>query len=83
MSAVGTVVMTPKQRAESGVGMRDAPQTASPRGRLDLRGVAVLIVEDDPDSLDLLDQMVGAFGATVLTARDGREAIGRRGSGRS
>jgi CheY-like chemotaxis protein len=76
MSAVGTVVMTPKQRADTGgVGVRDAPQTAPKRGSLDLRGVAVLIVEDDPDSLDFLDQMVGAFGATVLTARDGREAI--------
>lgn len=76
MSAVGPAVMTPKPRAESrGDGVREAPQTPPRRGGLDLRGVAVLIVEDDPDSLDLLNQMVSAFGATVLTARDGREAI--------
>jgi CheY-like chemotaxis protein len=69
-----TVALTPRQRAEPGVGLRDAPR-AEPGPRLDLRGVAVLVVEDDADSLDFLGQMVGAFGATVLTARDGREAI--------
>jgi CheY-like chemotaxis protein len=42
--------------------------------RLNLTGVNILIVEDTPDGLELLRQMVGAFGANVLTARDGREA---------
>jgi CheY-like chemotaxis protein len=44
------------------------------RHRLDLTGVTVLVVEDDPDSLDVLRQIVEAFGATVQTARDGADA---------
>jgi two-component system, sensor histidine kinase len=48
---------------------------ARPKRRLDLRGVVVLVVEDHDDSREMLRQMVGAFGAAVLTARNGREAI--------
>ena len=43
--------------------------------RLDLRGIVVLIVEDHDDSREMLRQMVRSFGAGVLTARDGREAL--------
>lgn len=58
----------PERPATTGTNSRSGPP-------LYLRGVAILIVEDDPDSLDLLEQMVTSFGATVITARDGREAI--------
>ena len=62
--------------------------TARPRTRvspkpppLDLGGLAVLIVEDDTDSRDMLAQMVGSFGATVATACHGGDAIDRIGEG--
>jgi CheY-like chemotaxis protein len=43
--------------------------------RLDLRGVSVLIVEDDPDSRDMMQQVVESFGASVAVAADGRAAL--------
>jgi CheY-like chemotaxis protein len=43
--------------------------------KLDLRGVNVLIVEDDPDSRDMLQQVVESFGASVAVAADGRGAL--------
>jgi CheY-like chemotaxis protein len=43
--------------------------------RLDLKGVTVLVVEDNDDSRDMLRQIVGSFGATVLSAANGEEAI--------
>ena len=58
----------PERPATPGKDSRPGPQPY-------LRGVAILIVEDDPDSLEVLEQMVTSFGATVITARDGREAI--------
>ena len=44
---------------------------------LDLRGLAILIVEDDTDSREMLEQMVGSFGATVAVARHGADAMDR------
>jgi CheY-like chemotaxis protein len=35
----------------------------------------ILVVEDHDDSREMLRQMVECFGATVMTARDGREAL--------
>jgi len=35
----------------------------------------VLIVEDDPDSRDMMRQVVESFGATVAVAADGRGAL--------
>ena len=46
---------------------------------LDLRGLAILSVEDDTDSREMLEQMVGSFGATVLSARNGADAMDRVG----
>jgi CheY-like chemotaxis protein len=43
--------------------------------RLDLRGVNVLIVEDDPDSRDMLKQVVESLGASVAVAADGGGAF--------
>jgi CheY-like chemotaxis protein len=43
--------------------------------KLDLRGVNVLIVEDDPDSRDMVHQVVASFGAAVAVAGDGRGAL--------
>ncbi len=44
---------------------------------LDLRGVTVLVVEDDEDSGELLRYIVESFGATAVLAADGEEAIRR------
>lgn len=43
--------------------------------QLDLRGVNVLIVEDDPDSRDMVQQAVASFGASAAVAADGRAAL--------
>ena len=43
--------------------------------KLDLRGVSVLIVEDDPDSRDMVQQVVASFGAAVAVAGDGHGAL--------
>jgi len=54
---------------------RHATAVSSPIRRLDLRGRVVLVVEDHDDSREMLRQMVGAFGADVLMAREGRQAL--------
>jgi CheY-like chemotaxis protein len=40
-----------------------------------LRGVTVLAVDDDPDSLQLLEEILGAAGAAVLCARSASAAL--------
>lgn len=45
------------------------------RPRLDLTGNTVVVLEDDPDSLEVLRQMLAAFNATVLEARNGAEGM--------
>lgn len=42
-----------------------------------LRGKDVLIVEDDPMSLDVAQRILKAYGASVLTAINGEEALTR------
>src|SRR5215218_6000753 len=44
-----------------------------------LKGVTVLVVEDDLDSLDMLEAFLKYFGATVLRASTGFEALKRFG----
>ena len=41
----------------------------------DLRGVSILVVEDDPDALELMGMFLRPTGATVRQARDGYEAL--------
>lgn len=43
--------------------------------KLDLTGVTVLIIEDHRDSREMLRQIVASFGAVVVVAEDGREAL--------
>jgi CheY-like chemotaxis protein len=45
------------------------------RSQVDLRGVRVLVVEDDHDSRDVLRRIVEAFGATVRTAESGHQGL--------
>src|SRR5262249_32306629 len=44
--------------------------------RLKLDGVTILVVEDHPDSRDMLRELVESFGASVAIARNGYEALG-------
>jgi CheY-like chemotaxis protein len=60
---------TPAERAAYAARAKRTPPT------LDLRGVTVLIVEDHPDSRDMLRQVVESFGASVAVAPDGRQAL--------
>jgi CheY-like chemotaxis protein len=41
-----------------------------------LEGVSVLAADDDPDSLELVADVMSDEGATVRTAQDAREALG-------
>src|SRR5258708_28243567 len=43
--------------------------------KLDLRGVNVLVAEDDPDSRAMMQQVVESFGASVAVAADRRGAL--------
>lgn len=58
-----------------GIGV-EAPDTAI---TIALAGVHVLIVDDDPDSLDMLEAALRYCGATVTTAATAREAVDRLG----
>ncbi len=42
-----------------------------------LDGVSVLIVDDNPDALDLLDTTLTYYGALTVAAADGKEALDR------
>jgi CheY-like chemotaxis protein len=61
---------TPAERAaNAAIAERTSEQ------KLDLSGVTVLIVEDHPDSRDMMRQVVESFGASVAVAADGRQAL--------
>lgn len=45
--------------------------------RKPLEGVSILAVDDNPDALDLLETTLTYYGALVITASDGREALQR------
>jgi signal transduction histidine kinase len=56
----------------------EATQPSSP-WRVKLANVRALVVDDDPDSLDLLRVVLADAGARVTTARSAREALEARG----
>jgi CheY-like chemotaxis protein len=43
--------------------------------KLDLTGVTILVVDDDGHFQELMRRFIGSFGATVLEARNGEEAL--------
>ena len=73
---VAALVGTSPRRRKGRTPAEGLTQTARARtravSRLDLRGVSVLVVEDHPDSRELLREIVESFGATVVVAGDGR-----------
>jgi CheY-like chemotaxis protein len=40
-----------------------------------LKGWTLLVVEDEPDNLDVIGRILGHFGATVESATDGKEGL--------
>jgi CheY-like chemotaxis protein len=48
--------------------------------RKSLQGVSVLVVDDNPDALDLLETMLTYYGALTVTADSGKEALARLAS---
>jgi PAS domain S-box-containing protein len=60
--------------AEAPVG-KAAPQAMAPRRPAGQPGETVLVVEDDPQLLQLLGQRLGAEGFTVLSAGNGQQAM--------
>jgi CheY-like chemotaxis protein len=50
-------------------------RSARERGIDSLRGVHVLVVDDDPDARELLSMLLGHWGALVTVAASAREAL--------
>jgi CheY-like chemotaxis protein len=44
-------------------------------GHTDLRGLTILVVEDDPDTRELIEVVLERAGARVVTAGDARQAL--------
>ena len=65
----------PHGRTPAELAANAASAERTSRHKLDLSGVTVLIVEDHPDSRDMLRQVVESFGASVAVAADGRQAL--------
>jgi CheY-like chemotaxis protein len=79
--ACGAAVPLAGAKPRKPAGMRTRAErskaTGAPRAphKLDLSGETVLIIEDHADSREMLRQTVASFGATVVVAQDGREAL--------
>ncbi|HEX7840647.1 MAG TPA: PAS domain-containing protein [Kofleriaceae bacterium] len=69
----------PNASSEAGPDPGAAATAASPEARASLGGVRVLLVDDDPDSLELLRAVLGGAGAVVTAAGGAREALGASG----
>jgi len=65
-----TAAERPKERRQRA---DDATVLPLPAGAL--TGIRVLAVDDDPDSLDLVEGILASVGATVLAARSGLESL--------
>ncbi|HKE88545.1 MAG TPA: PAS domain S-box protein [Vicinamibacterales bacterium] len=50
------------------------PHSAQPRDSL--RGIRILVVEDEPDTREFLDRFLTGYGAQVVTARSAAQALG-------
>jgi signal transduction histidine kinase/ActR/RegA family two-component response regulator len=53
----------------------ESPATASPGAAVDLRGVRLLIVEDNPDALEMMVQSLSSLGLQVAAAPDAILAV--------
>jgi len=65
----------PLRAAEEEPAAPVAAATATPRAVEDLTGVRVLVVEDDPESREVIESMLDRLGAEVETAASATEAM--------
>lgn len=63
-------VRLPIVAANESIGFTDSPST-----RGGLQGARILVVDDSPDSLEILNILLGAEGAQVMTASGGHKAL--------
>jgi PAS domain S-box-containing protein len=68
-------IMHPEWGPEEKRAPRRHEMTPSPAQSIDLSGTHVLAVDDDPDALGLLRELLEAVGASVTTATSGRAAL--------
>jgi PAS domain S-box-containing protein len=65
----------------SGAERRDAASASLPKetvqGHESLKGIRILVVEDEPDTRDFLDRFLRGYGADVVIARSAAEALSR------
>jgi CheY-like chemotaxis protein len=65
--------------SEARFDIADEPSRAEPRERGtaggDLKGLRILVVDDDPDALTLMREVLEAAGASVISANSGRAAL--------
>jgi CheY-like chemotaxis protein len=66
---------SPEERAKSEAETRTGPAETSSPWRAKLGQVRALVVDDEPDSLDLVRVVLEDAGANVTTARSAREAL--------
>jgi PAS domain S-box-containing protein len=52
-----------------------APHLAGEVPSISLKGLRVLAIDDDPDAIEVIAEILGGRGAEVLTARSGREGL--------
>jgi len=52
-----------------------APRAAAPRAEIDLSGVRVLVVDDEPDGREAIAKVLAIYHAQVATASSAREAL--------
>jgi CheY-like chemotaxis protein len=70
------MVVQPSRSAEPHVHPRaGASAAASPSASVDLSRIHVLAVDDEPDALELIGEVLRAAGARVTTATSGRDAL--------
>jgi PAS domain S-box-containing protein len=65
----------PFQKAEAPMGIRGGNEIAEVKEFPRLAGKKILVAEDDPFSLEMITYLLSKTGATLITARDGRETV--------
>jgi two-component system CheB/CheR fusion protein len=76
------VILPPKPPAnetidepETGLNLGDTDLQSTPEGARPLEGARVLVVDDDPDSREMLNAALTAYGGEVRTCASSREAL--------